>query len=57
LTDEDKTYNVNGILWTKRVGDYEEDGGEEWWVLKESKEHLRSIYVGNIAYEVGNHFE
>ncbi|KAF9479328.1 dehydrogenase E1 and transketolase domain-containing protein 1 [Pholiota conissans] len=49
LTNDEQKYNVNGILWTKRVGDTEE--GEEWWTLKQIREHLRSVYVGNIAYE------
>jgi probable 2-oxoglutarate dehydrogenase E1 component DHKTD1 len=53
LVDEDKSYDVNGILWTRRVG---EDDGEEWWTLKEIKEHLRSVYVGNVAYEVSQPF-
>ena len=49
LTDENHRYNVNGILWTKRVGESNE---AEWWTLKQIKEHLRKVYVGNIAYEV-----
>jgi probable 2-oxoglutarate dehydrogenase E1 component DHKTD1 len=56
LVDEDKSYNVNGILWTRCVGEYREGEGEEWWTLKEIKEHLRSVYVGNVAYEVSRHF-
>lgn len=52
LTDENKEYNVNGILWTKRVGESEDV--EEFWSLRRIREHLRSIYVGNIAYEVRN---
>ncbi|PPQ70860.1 hypothetical protein CVT26_014083 [Gymnopilus dilepis] len=48
LADENKMYNVNGILWTKRVGSGD---GEEWWSLKQIREHLRKVYVGNIAYE------
>lgn len=52
LVDDDKTYNVNGILWTKRVGESGEGEGEEWWTLKRIREHLRTVYVGNIAYEV-----
>ena len=50
LVDEEKEYNVNGILWTQRVGELGEE--EEWWSLKEITEHLRKVYVGNIAYEV-----
>ena len=57
LVDEDKSYNVNGILWTRRVGQYQEGEGEEWWTLKEIKKHLRSVYVGNVAYEVSHYFE
>jgi probable 2-oxoglutarate dehydrogenase E1 component DHKTD1 len=49
LVDDEKKYNVNGILWTKRVGELGEE--EEWWSLKEITEHLRRVYVGNIAYE------
>jgi probable 2-oxoglutarate dehydrogenase E1 component DHKTD1 len=57
LVDDDKSYNVNGILWTRRVGEHREGEGEEWWTLKEIKEHLRSVYVGNIAYEVSRCLE
>ncbi|KAF5310667.1 hypothetical protein D9619_007724 [Psilocybe cf. subviscida] len=49
LTDTTGKYNVDGILWTKRVGDAA--AGEEWWTLQEITEHLRQVYVGNIAYE------
>ena len=49
LVDEEKKYNVNGILW-RRARDL---GGEEDWLsLKDITEHLRKVYVGNIAYEV-----
>lgn len=50
LDDEEKKYDVNGILWIKRVGEGEEK--EEWWSLREVREHLRKVYVGNIGYEV-----
>jgi probable 2-oxoglutarate dehydrogenase E1 component DHKTD1 len=56
LADEDKSYNVNGILWTRLVGDRKGDD-EEWWTLKKIKEHLRSVYVGNVAYEVSCYLE
>ncbi|KAH9478201.1 putative 2-oxoglutarate dehydrogenase E1 component DHKTD1, mitochondrial [Psilocybe cubensis] len=49
LNDDDKVYDVNGIIWTKRVGEAGE--GEELWNLKQIREHLRKVYVGNIAYE------
>jgi len=52
LTDDNKRYDVNGILWTKRVGEYAEGEGEEFWTLKEIKDHLTNIYVGNVGYEV-----
>jgi len=50
LTEDNKKYNVNGILWTKRVGELGEEA--EWWTLKDIQDHLRTVYVGNIAYEV-----
>ncbi|KAF8156045.1 thiamine diphosphate-binding protein [Crassisporium funariophilum] len=49
LVDAEHKYNVNGILWTKPVGELGET--EEWWSLREIREHLRRVYVGNIAYE------
>lgn len=52
LTDPEQKFNVDGILWTKRVGEAVEGGGEEWWTLGEIRDHLRRVYVGNIAYEV-----
>lgn len=50
LTERDKKYDVDGVLWTKRVG--EGQGEEEMWTLEQIEQHLRSIYVGNIGYEV-----
>lgn len=50
LNDDDKVYDVNGILWTKRVGEAGE--GEELWSFRQIRKHLRKVYVGNIAYEV-----
>ena len=53
LTDENKRYNVDGIVWTKPVEESRERAGEgEWWTLKEITRHLREVYVGRIAYEV-----
>ncbi|KAG6864116.1 hypothetical protein C0991_012381, partial [Blastosporella zonata] len=49
LTDDSKKYNVNGILWTKPFGG--SDSTQEWWTLAEITRHLRSVYVGKIAYE------
>ena len=49
LVDEEKKYNVNGILW-KRVGELGEE--EDWLSLRDITKHLRKVYVGNIAYEV-----
>ena len=49
LVDEEKKYNVNGILW-RRVGEFGEE--EDWLSLRDITEHLRKVYVGNIAYEV-----
>ena len=49
LVDEEKKYNVNGILWrrARELGDE-----EDWLSLEDITEHLRKVYVGNIAYEV-----
>jgi probable 2-oxoglutarate dehydrogenase E1 component DHKTD1 len=49
LVDGSKTYDVNGIIWTKRVGEAPDD--PEHWTLREITNHLRSVYVGRIAYE------
>ena len=52
LTDENKRYNVDGIVWAKPVEDSRDGATEgEWWTLKEITRHLREIYVGRIAYE------
>lgn len=56
LVNEEEVFNVNGILWSKRVDEYQEGEGEEWWTLKEIKEHLRKVYVGNVAYEVSRFY-
>ncbi|EGO30021.1 hypothetical protein SERLADRAFT_433954 [Serpula lacrymans var. lacrymans S7.9] len=52
LVDEEKKYNVDGILWTQAVGSEaglpEED---TWWTLGEITSHLNSVYTGRIAYE------
>lgn len=52
LTNPEQRFNVDGILWTKRVGEAVGGSGEEWWTLGEIRDHLRRVYVGNIAYEV-----
>jgi probable 2-oxoglutarate dehydrogenase E1 component DHKTD1 len=49
LIDGSRTYDVNGILWTKRVGEAPDD--PEHWTLRDIMKHLRSVYVGRIAYE------
>ena len=43
------TYDVNGILWTKPVGEAPEE--RELWTLRDITNHLRSVYLGRIAYE------
>ena len=49
LFDYAELFNVSGILWTRRLGD---PGEGELWSLKQIEDHLRKIYIGNIAYEV-----
>ena len=49
LTDPNKEYNVNGIIWTKPIGSNEEQ--DEWWTLSKITQHLHATYVGGLAYE------
>ena len=49
LVDDEKKYNLSGILW-RRVGEFGEE--EDWLSLRDITEQLRKVYVGNIAYEV-----
>ena len=56
LHDVAKKFNVDGIVWTKPVGFSQERVSEEsgrgtWWTLGDITRHLRSVYVGRIAYE------
>ncbi|KAI8974792.1 dehydrogenase E1 and transketolase domain-containing protein 1 [Trametes punicea] len=48
LDDPSRTYDINGIVWTRPVG---EDAGPEHWPLERITRHLREVYVGRIAYE------
>ncbi|CDO71005.1 hypothetical protein BN946_scf184844.g9 [Trametes cinnabarina] len=48
LDDPARTYDINGIVWTRPVG---EDTGPEHWSLERITSHLREVYVGRIAYE------
>jgi probable 2-oxoglutarate dehydrogenase E1 component DHKTD1 len=49
LVDDSRTYDVNGIIWTKHVGEAPDES--EHWTLRDITNHLRSVYVGRIAYE------
>jgi probable 2-oxoglutarate dehydrogenase E1 component DHKTD1 len=49
LDDGSESYDVNGILWTKRVGEAPET--PEHWTLRDITSHLHAVYVGRIAYE------
>ncbi|KAJ6475095.1 thiamine diphosphate-binding protein [Mycena vitilis] len=51
LVDEDKKYNVNGIVWTGPVDASEREDIDDWWTLGQVTAHLRNIYTGPIAYE------
>lgn len=51
LVDEDKKYDVNGIVWTQPVDSDPGAVGDNWWTLGDITRHLRSIYMGRIAYE------
>lgn len=52
LFDDEKKYNVNGIIWTNPKVETQGENQDEWWTLAEITRHLRSIYVDKIAYEV-----
>jgi 2-oxoglutarate dehydrogenase complex dehydrogenase (E1) component-like enzyme len=52
LNDGQKKYNVNGIIWTNPRVESQRDDTEEWWTLDQITRHLKSVYVGRIAYEV-----
>jgi probable 2-oxoglutarate dehydrogenase E1 component DHKTD1 len=47
LADPAQTYDVNGILWTRDA----DTDAPELWTLADISTHLRSVYVGRIAYE------
>ena len=49
LTDPNREYNVNGIIWTKPVESNQEQ--DEWWTLSKITQHLHATYVGGLAYE------
>ncbi|KAJ7134754.1 dehydrogenase E1 and transketolase domain-containing protein 1 [Mycena epipterygia] len=51
LVDDERKYNVNGIVWTRPVDTIQQEDPDEWWTLRQVTEHLRAIYVGRIAYE------
>ena len=52
LTEETKKYNINGIIWSQPVGkDLSPSETGEHWTLGEITRHLRSVYVGRIAFE------
>ncbi|KAH8110036.1 dehydrogenase E1 and transketolase domain-containing protein 1 [Phellopilus nigrolimitatus] len=49
LVDPKQTYPVDGIVWTNPAGP--NTPSTEAWPLERIAAHLRSVYVGNIAYE------
>ncbi|KAJ7599589.1 thiamine diphosphate-binding protein [Mycena floridula] len=50
LIDTNQKYNVNGIVWTEPLQSPRQDA-EEFWTLGDIVQHLRSLYIGRIAYE------
>jgi probable 2-oxoglutarate dehydrogenase E1 component DHKTD1 len=48
LEDPSTVYDVNGIIWTHLVG---QEATSQKWTLDDITRHLRSVYVGRIAYE------
>ncbi|KAJ7025371.1 dehydrogenase E1 and transketolase domain-containing protein 1 [Mycena alexandri] len=51
LLDDQKKYNVNGIVWTGPIETSRREDSEDWWTLGQVTQHLRTIYTGPIAYE------
>ena len=55
LVDEAKEYDINGIVWTQPLGSSPDYGlgdmDNSWWTLGDITRHLRSIYMGRVAYE------
>lgn len=49
LTNRKQMFAVDGIVWTKPAG--QNLSSSEDWSLEHIVSHLRSVYVGNIAYE------
>ncbi|KAI9511036.1 dehydrogenase E1 and transketolase domain-containing protein 1 [Russula earlei] len=49
LMDDSKKYDINGVIWTKPVGEAPDE--PVYWTLRDITNHLRSVYVGRIAYE------
>lgn len=51
VVDNSKTYNVNGIVWTKPIDSSAREDAEEWWTLPQITEHLRALYTGPIGLD------
>ncbi|KAF7299554.1 2-oxoglutarate dehydrogenase E1 component mitochondrial [Mycena chlorophos] len=51
LVDDQKKYNVNGIVWTGSVQTTHREDMDEFWTLGQVTDHLRKIYTSSIAYE------
>lgn len=52
LDDTERTFPIDGIIWNKPAADSRKhSSGSEAWSMRQITEHLRSVYVGRIAYE------
>lgn len=52
LDDAEKKFAIDGIIWNKPVGDSSIcSANSEEWTMRQITDHLRSVYVGRIAYE------
>ncbi|KIJ23984.1 hypothetical protein M422DRAFT_275339, partial [Sphaerobolus stellatus SS14] len=52
LTDSTKTYSIDGIIWHKPAAESRGDASAtDQWTMAQVTEHLRSVYVGRVAYE------
>lgn len=51
LVDMQELYNVDGIIWHKPPQESRHEPSEQFWPLRRIIDHMRTIYVGRIAYE------
>lgn len=51
LTDMEREYDVEGIIWHQPPHQSRQPSDDQSWPLRRIIDHMRSVYVGRIAYE------